>query len=623
MGVNQMKKKLITVFLSLILIFVLAGCMANEYERRTDDSNTLYVGSVASSFPISFMPWLSRDGIAPTIASMLYNTLFSYDDYAAEFLPLIAKEWCYVDSDGEPILTESGQIDYDKLEELYSDSSHTYLVVKITLNDNVKWSDGEPLTVEDVYYTFDIGTNNALSNHAGALAWTSDLQHSYQNGILTKQGIFTYEQGAIEQGYDISETDKDTVMYLHVNKVLGAVTSLFSTILILPKHIWEPIVTVNNQLNSKNPTPESDHQYKNPVGSGPYLLDAENSNAQVITLIRNDNYHLRDGDDYLFKVEKIKFLLYQEANVAIYSVLKGHIDILDSTISSNYMSLFESEEDIFVANAEGIFTQTLVLNLNPATSEKNPIRDLLAQKNFRKAIALAISQEELVRYVLNDAGITVSAGLMSKSLLDFYNEEADILRYDLNQRIIDANSLLDEIVPEKDSSGYRLLNGERIAYEILGTPGEQEVISRLQVQLQKIGIEVNFKAKGSSPERTYLYNSKFDMTLQGVIFSLTNADIMYRAHFVTLSNSSNYGRLSDSVLTQKINEMRLSLNLNTKYELLEELQLLIAESYYKIPLYTSNVISVARTDRYTGYIVVNGSTIFNTESLQAIERLEG
>jgi ABC-type transport system substrate-binding protein len=178
-------------------------------------------------------------------------------------------------------------------------------------------------------------------------------------------------------------------------------------------------------------------------------------------------------------------------------------------------------------------------------------------------------------------------------------------------------------VPSKDESGYRLLNGERILYTVLGSPGEQEVISRLQVQLQKIGIAIEYKAKGSSPEKTFLYNSKFDMTLQGVIFSLSNADIMYRAHFVTLSQSSNYGRLDDDVLADKINEMRLTLNLNRKYDLIEELQVLIAQEYYKIPLYTSNIISVARTDRYTGFIVVEGSTIFNTESLQNIRRVEG
>jgi len=240
--------------MSLTLVFIglfLVGCSSNEYERRDDESNTLYVGSVGASFPTSFMPWLSRDGIAPTIASMVYNTLFSYDDQTGEFVESIGKEWYYVSPEGEPILTTEGKIDYDELEEVYSGSEESYLVVKIIIHDDIFWHDGEKLTVEDIYYTFDIGTNNALSNHAGSLAWTADLQHSYSNGVMTKQGIFTYDHGANERGYEITEEEKDTVMYLHVNKVLGAITSLFSTILILPEHIWEPIVTVDNQLNSK------------------------------------------------------------------------------------------------------------------------------------------------------------------------------------------------------------------------------------------------------------------------------------------------------------------------------------------------------------------------------------
>jgi len=618
-----MIRKALSCILVICLVLVLLACAANEYERRTDDSNTLYVGSVGASFPTSFMPWLSRDGVAPTIASMLYNTLFSYDDQTGEFLELIGKEWYYVDQDGQPILTDDDKIDYDRLEELYEDDDSQYLVVKIIIHDDIYWHDGEKLTVEDIYYSFDIGTNNALSNHAGALAWTADLQHKYSNGILINQGIFTYDHGANEQGYSIDESEKDTVIYLHVNKVLGAVTSLFSTILILPEHIWSPIVTSDNQLNSKDPTAETLAQYQNPIGSGPYQLDQANSNAQVITLERYDDYHLSDDQGgYLYNVERIKFMLFQEQNVAIYALLKGHIDVLDSTISSNYMSLFEGRDHIFVSNATGIFSQSLVINLNPADSEQNPMRDLFAIENFRRAIALAIDQEELVDNVLNGAGSTVSAGLLRESLEDFYNPDADILRYDLEERLADANRLLDDIVPDKDEDGYRMLNGERIVYTVLGSPGEQEVISRLQVQLQKIGIGIEYKAKGSSPEKTYLYNSKFDMTLQGVIFSLSNADIMYRAHFVTLSQSSNYGRLNDPILADKINEMRLTLNLNRKYELLEELQVLIAESYYKIPLYTSNIISVARTDRYTGFIVVEGSTIFNTESLQNIERVE-
>ena len=156
----------------------LTGCSTSIDTRKTDASSTLYVGYVGTSFPTSFMPWLSRDGIAPTVASMLYNTLFSYDEDAGGFEGLTAKHWCYVDLEGNPLTqdgTFEGENDYQAVEEYYDASPEDYMAVRIELYDDVRWSDGEKLTVEDVYYTFDVATDNVLSNHAGALAWTADL----------------------------------------------------------------------------------------------------------------------------------------------------------------------------------------------------------------------------------------------------------------------------------------------------------------------------------------------------------------------------------------------------------------------------------------------------------------
>ncbi len=617
-----MKKKLLVLTLLIMVVFVLSACSSQRQNRRPDD-NTLYVGSVQTSFPTSFMPWLSREGIAPTIASMLYNTLFSYDEETGLFNPIIGKEWYYVDDDGNPIVTEEGIIDYDRLEAIYGDPSRQYLAVKVIIHDNITWSDGVPLTVEDIYYSFDIGTNHLLSNHAGALAWTSDLRHNYTNGVLTRQGLFTYENGAAQQGYTIAEEDKDTVIYMHVNKVLGSVMPLFSSLLILPKHIWEPVVSPENQLNSASPTEETLYRYQNPVGSGPYVIDTERSGSQQIVLHRRDDYHLKKDDGSpLFNIETVNLILYQEINVAIYALLKGHIDVLDTAVSSNYLRLFEQEEEILISNAPGTFVQTLVLNVNPVNSERNPIRDLLRENEFRKAIALAINQDNLIENVLNGAGIPVSPGLMRASMTEIYNPHADRLPSDHQERLAEANAILDRFVPDKDSAGYRLLDGERVSFNILGHPGEQDVISYLEIQLQKIGIEVNYAAKGSQPETTFLYTSRFDMTLQGVIFSLSNVDIMYRAHFSALGRTSNYGRLVNPELNQKINTMRTTLNLNTKYTLIQEIQPLIADEFYKIPLYTSNVISVARTDRFTGYQVVDGATIFNNATLQNLVRVK-
>jgi len=627
------KQRLLAVCLAFAgAVLLPTGCQKIDYPRRTDRTNTLYVGVVQSSFPSAFMPWLSRDGIAPTIASMLYSTLFSYDDDTGEFLPNLAQRWSYVDGQGRPIVTDSGHIDYNRLEaegvktltNPQNGRTERYLTVRIDLDPRARWSDGQPVTADDVYYTLDIARNNYLSNHAGALAWTADLLHLYSNsGQLQLQGVFTYDHGAAEQGYMIDESERDQVIYLHVRSVLGAVTSLFTTVLILPEHLWQPVVSRESQLNSRSPDELVQYLYQHPVGSGPYVLDAEASGPSQIVLKRNDLYHLTKEDSSpLYAVETIHLILYQELNVAIYAVMQGHIDMLDAGLSPNYVRLFEGRDDLFLSVAEGVFTQTLVFNVNPVASELTPMRRLLADRNLRKAIALAVDTNMLIHLVANDAAAPMSAGLISESLTDFYNPSADILRGELAERLERANQLLDQILPEKDEQGYRLLDGERVSFSILGHPGEIELISFLEIQFQRIGVEVRYQAKGSSPETTYLWTSRFDMTIHGVVFSLANVDIMLNAHFVALGRTSNYGRLVEPNLARDIEEMRSTLNLNRKYELLYDLQPAIAELYYKVPLYSPQVVSIARTDRYVGYQIVPGATVFNSTNLQEMQRVD-
>lgn len=608
-----------------LLTMSFSGCSTSIDTRKTDASNTLYVGHVGTSFPASFMPWLSRDGIAPTVASMLYNTLFSYDDDSGEFESLTAKHWCYVDLEGNPLTddqTYDGKNDYQAVEEYYNAAAEDYMVVRVELFDNIYWSDGEKLTVEDVYYSFDVATDNALSNHAGALAWTSDLRHESSKGELVQQGMFTAGHPDYSGTFPIEEGEEDTVMYLLVNKVLGAVTTLFSTILILPEHIWKPLVSEQQQLNNKNPQGEFLKQYQNPVGSGPWLLNREETNAQMITLDRNPEYHLTDDNgEPLYKVDKIKIMLYLDSNTAIFALRKGYVDLLDTAVSSNYLSLFEKEEEIYVSRSVGTYTTSLVLNVNPSDPYNEGMKVLLQDREFRKALALAINQEELVEKTLNNAGTTAPAGLILPTNELLYHAEADILSGDMETKLAQANAILDEQYPEKDEDGYRLKDGARISFEVLASAGQQDLVAYLQRQFQRIGIEVQFAASGSTPESTYIYPGNFDMTVQSVILSMSNADIMYRAHFVTQERSSNYGKFQDEEVTALIEEMRYTLNQDLKVDLIRELQLLTAEQYYKIPLYASEVLSVARTDRYTGYVSVPGQTVFNTETLCSLEKV--
>lgn len=225
--------------------------------------------------------------------------------------------------------------------------------------------------------------------------------------------------------------------------------------------------------------------------------------------------------------------------------------------------------------------------------------------------------------MLDGAGKTASAGLISVNDELLYEPQADILSGPVEERLTQANAILDERFQDKDESGYRLYNGERIHFQIVTAAANQDLVSYLQRQLQKIGIEVTLQAAGSTPETTYLYNSNFDMTVQPVILSMANADVMYKAHFVTTERSSNYGKIQDEELTDEINAMRKTLNQEARIARIHHLQVLTAQQYYKIPLYSSNVLSVARTDRFTGYVVSDGQTVFNNETLKNLVQVTG
>ena len=624
------KRRAIALLLALVMVLPLCACgKTDNAQCRNDKTNTLYVGYVGTSFPSSYMPWQSRDGIAPTISSILYSTLFSYDDMTGLYEPLLADNWCYTDKQGNKLVNEDGSIDYDLVAETYKEEQtlsdthkKKYMVVRVELNKNAQWPDGTPVTVKDVYFSLDLCANNKMSNHAGALAWVSDLKHKYDEGVKKTDGLFTYDYNPYN--YPISEEEKDTVIYMHVNTVMGAVASLFTTILILPEHIWAPVISTDMPINSTSPSEELTYLYQHPVGCGPYILDREGTNAAQITLKKNPNYFLKaeDGSD-LYKVDTIKFILYQEQNVAIFAIKKGYIDVLDASIPANYASLFEKENNMVVVSVPNTYAKTLVLNVNPVEGQRNEIRDLLADPDFRRAIALSINQEELIQNCLDGAGTTYSAGLVSNTLENLYNPDSDILRGDYEQRLAEANAILDTFTTEKDELGYRIYNGKRLSYEVLGNPGDQDTISFLQIQLQRVGIELKYAPAGNSPENTYLYHSRFDMTLQGVTFSLGTVDLMLNAHFVNLNKSSNYGRLVDEVLAKKIDAMRNTLNLNEKTQMLQDIQIDVANLYYKIPLYSANVTSVARTDRFIGYVAAPSQTVFSLETLQHLVFIGG
>lgn len=80
--------------------------------------------------------------------------------------------------------------------------------------------------------------------------------------------------------------------------------------------------------------------------------------------------------------------------------------------------------------------------------------------------------------------------------------------------------------------------------------------------------------------------------------------------------------MQNEEIAAQIEEMRYTLNRDKKVELIQQLQKMTAVEYYKIPLYASEVLSVARTDRFTGYVAEDGQTVFNVNTLANLRKVE-
>ncbi|MCB1969245.1 MAG: hypothetical protein KDG54_02430 [Geminicoccaceae bacterium] len=111
--------------------------------------------------------------------------------------------------------------------------------IEITLRDGMKWHDGEPVTAEDVKFSFD-----------------------YQ-----KEWKAPFFVSSLERVSSIEITGARTLTFRLSEPFAPLFANLFSALMLIPMHIWKDIpgnVDVDDPLNYPNLTP---------VGSGPFRFD--------------------------------------------------------------------------------------------------------------------------------------------------------------------------------------------------------------------------------------------------------------------------------------------------------------------------------------------------------------
>lgn len=252
------------------------------------------------------------------------------------------------------------------------DVSKDNLTYTFHLREGVMFSNGEPMTADDVAFSI----NRARTSGTG----------------------LTYIDGAIK---DVTASDP-------------------STVVVRAKYPWAPLVAdialfVNGIIPEDFGGVSEKEFFEQPIGTGPFMLE-EWKRGDRLKVVRNPNYW-QEGKPYL---DSITFTNVPEDNTRVLQVKGGQADIVRFPPLSSFESLSNTPGVV----AEG-FPSTRV-DYILMNQKVQPFDDV----HVRRAISYAIDRDSLVTAILFDQGAPADSILGPTE--PFYDPDAPALQFDLD-----------------------------------------------------------------------------------------------------------------------------------------------------------------------------------------------
>jgi len=306
------------------------------------------------SEPKTLNPLIAADGTSREVISTMQADLVHINRATQLTEPALAKSW-KVSADG--------------------------LQYTLTLRQGLKFSDGQPVDVEDVLFTFRVYLDEAV--------------HATQRDLLIVGG----------KPIEVRKVNAQTVA-LTLAKPYGVGERLFDGLAILPRHLLETAYKEGKlaQVGGLG-TPASQW-----AGLGAFRLK-EYVAGQRLVLERNPYYWKTDVQgNRLPYLDEIVFLFVPSADAQVLRFQSGETDIISRLGAENFSVLSRQSRDYGVADAgPGLEYNFLFFNLNElgekAPAEMARKQNWFHSEKFRQAVSLAIDREAIVRLVYQGRGV--------------------------------------------------------------------------------------------------------------------------------------------------------------------------------------------------------------------------
>ena len=341
------------------------------------------------------------------------------------------------------------------------------------IREGVDWSDGEPLTADDIAFTL----NRILDGGPESASWIS-----YLTSVDT-----------------ITAPDERTVV-LELSEP-NAVLPLLP-MPILPEHVWSKLSEKDVKSYANEPP--------NVVGSGPFRMVEGAAGGSTFRFEANPDYW--KGAPH---VDEVVFRVFQAEDPAIQALKKGEIDFVEN-ISGNQVDALEKEDGITAIMGDSPGFDEIAFNTGSVDLEtEQPIGDpnpAVLDPKFRYALGFAIDREAIRDRVYQGAGITGST-IVPPAYPTYHWEPPEDVAFSFDPER--AGQLLDEAGYEMGPDGTRMMpDGSPIGELRLLARADSEtsvdVIQFFSEWLADIGIESKVQAVESSKLTNLILEGEFD-----------------------------------------------------------------------------------------------------------------
>lgn len=493
----------------IALIVVLFGRLA-ALSASTNNPATggVYIEAVVGS-PITPIPLLNDpvvDPVGRTLISLLFDGLTR------------------IGSDGliEPALAEGYTV--DATGEIYT----------FTLRPGLRWHDGNPITADDVVFTFrTLQTLEAAGEPALAGFWRTAL---------------------------IERVDTRTVR-VTLSGPFAPFSSL-ARVPILPAHLLRGLSP------AEWPTSEFARRL---VGSGPFRLAELRSDAAILTA--NPTYY--NGRPFLDQIE-LRFVSTAEAAIAALS--RGEVTGFAERWGTNLATIDLPGEEQRIALPMDEYT-LLTFNLRLPLFQDIPLR---------RALALGLDRDALIERVVNGMAQPIDTPLLPGTWAD----DPALRRMPADPSA--AAERLAEIDFEPDSDGIRQRGRQRLSFTLLVDRDERRVAvaEAIATQWRSIGVEVFVELVDGTTLTERLHQGDFMAAIHTWTRIGPDPDPYSLWHSSQVDGSLNYAGLEDSRIDTLLEQARAEPELIARAELYHAFQQRWLELSPAITLYQPMYVMV-------------------------------